>query len=91
MTAFKTATNTVGGIAFGLLLVCSVPTMAVITLGSAILAPVNVYNSFSDRREEDRKAAFVGAVVAFLIFIVACVGDYGLLRLVLTLNKNNKK
>ena len=91
MTAFKTATNTVSGIAFGLFLVCSVPTMAVVTLGSAILAPVNVYNSFNDRREEDRKAASVGAVISFLIFVIACAGDYGLMRLVLKLNQDNKK
>ena len=54
ITASKTATNTVKGIAFGLLLIVSVPTVAVVMLGSATLPPVNAYYSFNYKSDEHR-------------------------------------
>ena len=91
MTAFRAATNTVGGIAFGLFLVFGVPGMAVITLGSGVGALVGTHTSINGETEKARSNAFAVTVVAYLIFIVACAGDYGLLRLILKLNRDNKK
>ena len=53
--------------------------MADVMLGSAILTPVNAYNPANDKSEERCKVAFIGSIVAFLVFIVACAGDCGLI------------
>ena len=91
MTAFKTATNTVGGIAFGLFLVVAVPAMGILTIGSGLFAAVGTYTSIEGETLKARKDALAPTVASFVIFLVACAGDIGLLSLLLKLNKDNKK
>ena len=91
MTAFRTATNAIGGIAFGLFLVCAIPTMAAATLASGIAIPWQICLVLDAKTEENRNHQFKGVVIYFLLFLVACAGDYGLMKLVLTLNKSNEK
>ena len=92
MTAFKTASNTVGGIAFGLFLVFAVPGMAVLTLNSGFWSLAGTHQSIYGKfNEEDRSIIIQITAFFYLLFLASCAGDFALMRLLMKLNKDSQQ
>ena len=91
MTAFRTATNTIGGVAFGLLIVCVTPAITIGTLAMGAVGITFTYQAVTEpwnglSRSENIK----GAIFSYLIFIAACFGDWAFIKFLMKLNKDSR-
>ena len=81
--SFRTTAGVIGGIAFGMFLVVSVPAMALATAGTGFGTAVHIsFLSNENASEVDKQRWTNSAAIMFALFLACCGLDVGLFKLI---------